>query len=348
MADEIDLKSAYEAAIKTIDDTYLYAERYFPAASLPQISLALQQLTSCICNDRNLIKFMTDPTYEDAFAELCANEAGFQAVKDMAAALTVATTFVTRRYPEDSRINKVNLMHLELLNIGSVKTRIKGEVKEVCNLIKAYEDSIKACSNKLSVMFINSARHSRLGYADQKANRDDDYNATLGQLIHMFRQYPFALQRSWGQHASPGYSLTVLNNHHFAEYSSSDAIRQPCFRAAALAGSSWAATALESTELSYQDLEHRHVHDIAHDLLDKVQKCTKDANGFHLTDTTWSSSFRPVSEYLDKALSVLKTEQDIRSERQCYAVCGRMSAGKSSLINVMIGRQLLPESGKGL
>lgn len=344
MDTEKSLQAACKFAKSTIDDTYAFCERNFPPDDFPRISTALQGLLSCINNENNLIGYITQSYYAETFTSLCSTESGRHAVQELITALTGATEFIIRRYPPDDEVNG-RMMEIDLSLVAASKPSLQEELKRIRDIIKYHESAIKDCSNKVSTMFASSASFAAMALVKQNTQRDDDYKATLSRLISVFQQNPFAVKRSWDlKSIDRMFPLSVLNHHHYTSLATGDLIQQPSFHGTEQVGIAWVDQQRENGESTMPEEGRRHIHAVARAFLITVKETTVDAKSVQLGDQRWVHSFAATQDCLRDITQYLDNLKDVESEPRRYAVCGRMSAGKSSVINSMIGAKLLPES----
>jgi hypothetical protein len=343
---EKSLQAACKLAKSTIDDTYAFCERNFPPDDFPRISTALEGLLSCINNENNLIGYITQSYYAETFTSLCSTDPGRHAVQELITALTGATEFIIRRYPSDDEANG-KMMEMDLSLVAASNPVLQEDLKRIRDIIKYHESAIKDCSTKVSTMFAASASSAAMALVKQNTQRDNDYKATLARLFSVLRQKPFAVKRSWDLQAiNRMFPLSVLNHHHYMFIATGDLIQQPSFHGTEQVGVAWVDQQRENRDSTMPEEGQRHIHAVAREFLITVKETTVDAKSIQMGDQRWVHSFTATQDCLRDITQYLDNLKDVEKEPRRYAVCGRVSVGKSSVINTIIGAKLLPESGE--
>lgn len=340
MESDSTLEVVYKRALASIDDIFRYTIDPMDT-ELSSLVIALQRLAHTIKNDFVFLQYLSDPRYSKPFEELCSTSAGQEAVKAMATALIDATGIFQQGK---------KACGLQQLSHDNAQSRVPTSVKLTVKIVEGHETLLKEHSNKLLVMFNNST--TLFSYlSNDKMEQLASCKEVEEILLRRLKDAPFALKATWKEIGSLS-QVEVINHPRISViYTDGSSIRHPFFRRTAELGTSWVEDQLRTLEQNKSQqvkatAGHRHLHEVSLGLLNRVHRFVTDASDFRIEDSEWSDSFVPISTCLGSVIETLDYTTASKQVPRRYAVCGPVSAGKSSVINALIGENFLPEHGK--
>ncbi|KAG8833777.1 hypothetical protein FRC17_010088 [Serendipita sp. 399] len=345
----VEAAEAYTGAILATDDARLYMHRdqALPRKEVTSLSEALQQLASTICTYRDNLAFLTQPKYASTLADILQNPNGARTMQALVDALTTATSFMIRVDPLPEQ--QAMAMKPTLSNLLHIRVRRSGPdavVKEACGIITTLQTDIQGSSMAFFSMFTAAATHKTPSVP--KFDLTDEYQRALARLLGNFISSPFRVERD---KFPSTLRIRVLNNRHINAFTSSASVTHPTFREVEETARGWVRNYRSSKEKFYEKSSldtRRAIHETAKEVLEKIQASMQDikligADGEHQWSTRTSTLVASISE----VTTTIGEIQALLNSRPRIAVCGLMNTGKSTAINVLTGKPLLPVKDTG-
>jgi hypothetical protein len=345
------LLGAYQSTLESLEDTKSFIERNLPLNRIAKLSSAIDQLTSWLLHDHTFLEFVTNPEYGDILAEILKNPSGKETMRKLVAALNLATKFVTRT-KVDSETDETTLMNLTFRYRQHGTHKLKGDVDAAIHTVNNLQTAIIAASTNFRSMFTSAAAIT----SKLESSRVKAYENARDDLVMAFRTNPFHITSPASKTSSK--SFKILNHHLSGAFSSSEMIRHPCFKDIANVAVAWVNERIDvyqkiiDEETRREDPQvkpRRASHEVFRELLESLMGAVQSAQATALDtshDKAWAGSIEKLSGCLSEVVESI-TEIRIMDQRSPrFALCGRVKAGKSTTVNVLVGNSLLPTSGE--
>ncbi|KAG8830392.1 hypothetical protein FRC18_008162 [Serendipita sp. 400] len=375
------LFQAYIMAMSAADDARIHInyDQVLPPKEISSLTESLNQLTLVICRDRNYLAFITQSQYANVLAEILRTSHGAETMKALVDALTTATSFMLRtdQLPSPSNSNSPKATLAKFLQLRARRSaEPEGIVKEACLVINNLANAIATSSKALSSMFTTISAYNSA--PEHRLNRVDDYKQTLGHLTRCFEDSPFDIRMTA---INSIYRLGSLNSNHYGTYSASNVVIHPTFLEFDNAGRNWVRTYRTEQERKYAQ-NKLHTRRAIHETAKKVLECTQgamrfigdlvkpeDDGGYTSRTSALVTSVTKVTQSIEDVQSSIDVvtipDEDaedksivgvtasigkirgLLASKPRFAICGLMNTGKTSVINTLTGRPLLPVKDKG-
>ncbi|KAG8853300.1 hypothetical protein FRB91_005164 [Serendipita sp. 411] len=317
---------------KAVSSTRSYCELKFPDDLAPRLCIALDRLAHSIDLGLQILASMGSRENAEPFRELCSSDLGMKAMKDAIHYLLTAKQFVSMYA---SATNCVSIMGVEVRSEGDKTEVLKGDI-DMVEAVKGHESAVSKSMNHVHQLFMNSS--VALGNSMQlelkkKHTQRLIHDVLIGQMVVAFRTSPFALSYSWRTFKPGDEGPRIFNHYQFSNQEIDRNQAQPAFRVISKQGSSWVCQEIDRIKKLPPLGGDRHIYKTCDSFLTLL--------GTGATKT--SSIATAITSYHGKLIDTIGEIENTKEKVKILAVCGQLSAGKSSLINAIVGRKVLPE-----
>ncbi|CCA75275.1 hypothetical protein PIIN_09259 [Serendipita indica DSM 11827] len=347
------LHSSFEYAVETVDDLQLWCDNAGSVNQVSSLKEALTRLSNEIRRGRDYLSSVSCPDVEKEFFLVCSTPAGAKANEAVVEAVSSAISFLMRVSEVDLGKSKKSIMqYLKLRTKQDTGPTNKGStplsderINEVAITITGHTYRVHETVKDLRRQMEQASKQVTLTRTPSPS--PDQFALTKQQLLVSFRSAPFTLSR---RTVITSYPLKVLNTPQYISSASNSIINHPCFSDLERTGRAWATE--EKTKLLRRD-ERTSTFEVLNDLSKVAFQHFEDYidNSFLvLSPPSQGQQTDMVAKLPGLLASIQKVVDDgKRSERSSLriAVCGPINAGKSTLINILIGRDIVPTSADG-